>query len=257
MPAGTRAFHCRRQCGELWIDASAIGSFSFASSGVWSNGFPGPSWDARICAIALLSDPVQGGLWLGFFEGGVAYFKDGQVRASYAGADGLGEGRVNGLQLDRDGALWAATEGGLSRVKNGRVATLTSKNGLPCDAVHWMMEDDDHSFWLYMACGLVRIARPELDAWVADPKRTIQATVFDSSDGVRSHSFTTGYSPRVAKSTDGKLWFLPFDGVSVIDPRHLPFNKLPPPVHIEQITADRKTSLAELSSHRRTCACPH
>ena len=34
---------------------------------------------------------------------------------------------------------------------------------------------------------------------------------------------------------------LPGDGVSVIDPRHLPFNKLPPPVHIEQITADRKT----------------
>src|SRR6185369_15787809 len=27
----------------------------------------------------------------------------------------------------------------------------------------------------------------------------------------------------------------------VVDPRHLPFNKLPPPVHIEQITADRKT----------------
>ena len=154
-------------------------------------------------------DPVQGGLWLGFFQGGVAYFKDGQVRASYAAADGLGEGRVNGLQLDRDGTLWAATEGGLSRVKNGRVATLTSRNGLPCDAVHWVMEDDDHSFWLYMACGLVRIARPELDAWAADPKRTIQTTVFDSSDGVRSHATASGYSPRVAKSTDGKLWFLP------------------------------------------------
>jgi signal transduction histidine kinase len=27
----------------------------------------------------------------------------------------------------------------------------------------------------------------------------------------------------------------------VIDPRHLPFNKLPPPVHIEQITADHKS----------------
>ena len=171
----------------------------------------------------------------------MAYFKDGQVRASYASADGLGEGRVDDLQLDRDGTLWAATEGGLSRVKNGRVATLTSKNGLPCDTVHWVMEDDDHSFWLYTACGLVRIARTELDAWVADPKRTIQTTVFDSSDGVRSHALTSGYSPRVAKSADGKLWFLPCDGVSVIDPRHLPFNKLPPPVHIEQITADRKT----------------
>jgi signal transduction histidine kinase len=43
------------------------------------------------------------------------------------------------------------------------------------------------------------------------------------------------------------LWFLPFDGVSVIDPRHLPFNKLPPPVHIEQITADRKLHWQNLS----------
>src|SRR6202008_4553825 len=107
--------------------------------------------------------------------------------------DGLGEGPVNGLRLGPDGTLWAATEGGLSRVKNGRLATLSSKNGLPCDTVHWMTEDDAHAVWLYMACGLVRIARPELDTWAADPKRLIQATVFDSSDGVRSHSFTSGY----------------------------------------------------------------
>jgi signal transduction histidine kinase len=37
------------------------------------------------------------------------------------------------------------------------------------------------------------------------------------------------------------LWFTPFDGVSVIDPHHLLVNKLAPPVHIEQITVDRKT----------------
>jgi signal transduction histidine kinase len=86
----------------------------------------------------------------------------------------------------------------------------------------------------------VRIARPQLDAWAADPKRTIQAAVFDSSDGVRSRANATGYTPTVAKSADGKLWFARPDGVSVIDPRHLPVNKLPPPVSIEQIIADRK-----------------
>ena len=32
-------------------------------------------------ATALVADPLQGGLWLGFFHGGVAYWKDGQVRA--------------------------------------------------------------------------------------------------------------------------------------------------------------------------------
>jgi PAS domain S-box-containing protein len=188
-------------------------------------------------ATAVLRDPVREGLWLGFRESGIAFFKDGQLRASYA----EGEGTVNDLRLEPHGALWAATLGGLTRIKDGHVATLTQKNGLPCDAVHWTMEDDDHNVWLYMACGLVRIAKSELDVWAADPKRTVPATVFDSSDGVRSHSFTTGFSPRVGKTADGRLWFLPFDGVSVIDPRHLPVNKLPPPVHIEEIVADGKT----------------
>ena len=208
--------------------------------------------------FSLVADSLQGGLWLGFWHGGIAYFKDGQVRASYGGADGLGEGRVNSFQLDQDGTLWAATEGGLSRLKNGRIATLTSKNGLPCDSVNWMMEDDAHSFWLNMACGLVRITQTELNAWVAaaekDPKRAIQTTVFDSSDGMRSHAFPSASSPRVAKTADGKLWFLPLDGVSIVDPRHLPVNKLPPPIHIEQITADRKTywsSISDASSHLR------
>ena len=202
-------------------------------------------------AGVLAVDPAQGGLWLGFFQSGVAYFKDGEVRALYTVAEGLGGGRVNQLQVEQDGALWAATEGGLSRLKDGRVATLNSKNGLPCDSVHWVLEDDADAFWLDTACGVVRIARHELDAWAAtvdkdvdkykNAKRTIQVTVFDSSDGVRSHAIAGGYTPHGAKSTDGKLWFAGLDGVSVVDPRHLPFNKLPPPVHIEQITADRKT----------------
>jgi hypothetical protein len=37
--------------------------------------------------------------------------------------------------------------------------------------------------------------------------------------------------------------------VSVIDPRHLPFNKLPPPVHIEEIIAVRKTHETSSNLH--------
>ena len=172
-------------------------------------------------ASALLHDAVQGGLWLGFRDGGVAYFKDGQLRASYAGVEGLGEGMVRGFYIDGNGTLWVPTEGGLSRIKDGHILTLTSQNGLPCNTVHWMMEDDAHSVWLYLACGLVRIGRSELDAWASHPKQTIQATVFDSSDGVSNHRFTGGYNSVVAKSADGKLWFVRPGGVSVIDPHHL------------------------------------
>ena len=207
-------------------------------------------------AVTLAADAKHGGLWLGFYQGGIAYLADGQVRASYAAANGLGKGFVADLRLDQDGALWAATEGGLSRVKNGRVVTLTSKSGLPCDTVHWSMPDDGQYVWLYMACGLVRIARSELDAWAAaldrtgaatetDAKRAIHAMVFDRSDGVGTVALPSGYSPRVAKSSDGRLWFVSADGVSVIDPSHTTFNTLPPPVHVEQITADSKTYGAE------------
>jgi len=194
-------------------------------------------------AEVLLSSREPGGVWLGFWAGGrLSYFKDGQIRRSYTAADGLGEGNVPDLQLDRYGALWAATQdGGLSRLKDGRIVTLTTRNGLPCNAIHWALEDDDGSFWLYTTCGLVRISRSEMDAWIADPKHRIQTTVWDSTDGVRLRSSAaSAYGPRVAKSTDGKLWFVTGEGVQIVDPRHLPFNKLPPPVHIEQVTADGK-----------------
>ena len=192
-------------------------------------------------ATALLHDARHGGLWLGFRDGGVAYFNDSQIRASYAAAEGLGEGMIRSFHPDASGSLWAATDGGLSRIKDGRVLTLTSRNGLPCNTVHWMMEDDAHAVWLYTVCGLVRIARSELDAWTSNPKQTIQAAVFDSSDGVSNHLYPGGYDANVAKSADGKLWFLRLGGVSVLDPHHLAFNELPPPVHIEQVTADDKS----------------
>ncbi|HYZ87030.1 MAG TPA: two-component regulator propeller domain-containing protein, partial [Bryobacteraceae bacterium] len=209
--------------------------------------------------IPMLWDPVRGGLWLGASRGlyppsldarggpGLEYFQHGQIRARYGAADGLGQGIVGGLHLDASGTLWVATEGGLSRLKGGRFHTLTTKNGLPCDGIHWVIEDDDHAFWLYTACGLARLARSEVDAWIAaiekdkDMQQRVKVTVFDNSDGVRIHAAPGGYTPRVGKSPDGRIWFLPWDGVSVIDPRRLPVNNLPPPVHIEQITADGKT----------------
>jgi signal transduction histidine kinase len=193
-------------------------------------------------ASTLLAE--RGGVWLGFWtDGAVSYLKDRQLRASYTAADGLGQPPVQHLQLDRDGGLWAATlNGGLSRIKDGHIATLTSRNGLPCDGTNWTIDDDEGSLWLYMRCGLVRITRPEVDAWIADPKHRVGTTVWDSADGVRLRSSAAGeYAPRVVKSADGKLWFVTGEGIQVVDPRHLVVNKIPPPVRIEQITVDRKS----------------
>src|SRR6185295_18457767 len=81
----------------------------------------------------------------------------------------------------------------------------------------------------------------EVDAWALDPRRKIGFTLFDDADGLPSHTRLSSFSPNVTKASDGRLWFATYDGALVIDPKRIPFNKLPPPVHIEQITADRRT----------------
>ena len=53
-----------------------------------------------------------------------------RVAKTYAASDGLASGGVYSLRFDGEGALWAAAEGGLSRLKDGHVATATSREWL-------------------------------------------------------------------------------------------------------------------------------
>jgi signal transduction histidine kinase/ligand-binding sensor domain-containing protein len=242
VPGGQVHAMAEDTAGNLWIANQGLGLFQLLPGGAVRQ-IPWAKFQHGDTATALAADPVHGGLWIGFAQGGIAYLKDDQVSASFTAAGGLGAGSVRDFLVEPSGTLWAATEGGLSRLKDGRVATLTSRNGLPCDGAQWLLEDNDHSFWLGMACGLARVPRSELEQWANAPSESglIRVKLFDSPDGVRSQSTASGYTPHAGKSPDGKLWFATLNGLSFIDPRHLPFNNLPPPVHVEQITADRKT----------------
>jgi signal transduction histidine kinase/ligand-binding sensor domain-containing protein len=238
LPGGNVRAFAEDADGTLWMAHQERGLLAFSDGGATPTPLATLGRDDFITSLAV--DPLAGGLWMGFFRTGLIHLRNGQVVASYRAADGLGEGNVSHLWFDREHALWASTERGLSRLKDGRVATLTRQNGLPCDDVHWAMEDDVRSLWLYTGCALVRVARPEVEAWISGVAPTIHPAAFDISDGVRTHAGAGGDSPLVAKTSDGRLWFLPWDGVSVVDPAHLPVNMFPPPVSIEQVTADRQ-----------------
>ena len=241
VPGGSANAIFADQHGGVWISYPGKALFHAVGSKVvesvnwpWSK----LGHDQRLSAI--VPDPVQDGLWLGFLDGGIAHFKDGQIDKTLDHKDGLGADLVWNLLVDHQGTLWAATEGGLSRIEDGHVSTLTTKNGLPCNAVHWVTEDDASSLWLSTACGLLHVNRSDLQAWASDPKHAIHPAMFDGSDGFKMHAMLTGYSPVVKKAPDGKLWFAHNDGVSFIDPQNLRLNKVPPPVHVEQITANGK-----------------
>jgi len=226
--------------GNVWMAEQTAGLLQIAPGGQVA----ATRWSALghdDFATAMTADRARGGVWLGFWNGGIGHFQGGERRDRLTAPQGLGAGRVSHLRFDADGSLWVATEHGLSHVRDGHATTLTTRNGLPCDTVHWVIDDDTGSLWLNTACGLVRLERGDVEAWIADPRRAINAAVFDSSDGVRLTNLNpNGYDPFVARSPNGQIWFVGVDGVQVLDPRHLASNAIPPPVHIEQIVADHK-----------------
>ena len=251
VPRGTVHSIIEVPSGHIWLSHEQAGLIHVCDGRVLEQ-IPWARLGRKDHARVLVADPSKTGLWLGFNHGDIAYFRGGTIRASFSAENGLGNGRVNDLRFGPRGALWAATENGLSRIKDGHVTTLTSRNGLPCEKVVATMQDNDRSMWLYLACGLMRITQSELDAWIANPSNVIRGTLFDEYDGVRSHSATGGYPPLMTKSEDGRVWFLPWDGVSVIDPHNLHGNNVPPPVQIEKITADDKTVEISTGMHLPT-----
>jgi len=120
--------------GHIWV-ANQKGLFHLFNESVVQN-IPWAVLGRQDYARVLLADPSLHGLWLGFAQGGVGYFADGKIQSSYSVAEGLGRGMVNGLRFGAGGVLWAATAGGLSRIGDGHITTLASKNGVPCDTVH-------------------------------------------------------------------------------------------------------------------------
>jgi signal transduction histidine kinase len=80
------------------------------------------------------------------------------------------------------------------------------------------------------------VADSEMQKWWAHPDTQVHYRLFDVSEGARTRSVSFNTS---AKSPDGRLWFVTHL-LQTIDPRHPLFNTLPPPVRIEQITADHK-----------------
>jgi ligand-binding sensor domain-containing protein/signal transduction histidine kinase len=223
--------------GNVWVSEQEHGLYRITDGRLaerlpWSR-FP------SVGARALAADP-RGGVWVGLLEGGVGYVRNSRLERVYTTRDGLGAGAVWDLQFDQRGALWVATDGGLSRIDEGRIITATPSNGLPCAGVQWVVEDNAGALWARLECGLVRIARLELDAWSADRRHQLALVLLDTADGVVPAAGSGGYAPNAAKATDGRIWFRSYEGVGVIDPTRVRLNAVIPPVHIERVTVDRQ-----------------
>jgi len=189
--------------------------------------------------LSLQFDPKRDGIWFTTHQGELFFLKEDKVLERYGRADGIGVGPIRVLQVDMDGGVWIATKQGLAHLLNGKILVLGRKNGLPCDAVHWMRQDEDRNIWLLTECGLVSFSDDDLSTWLSEPSHAVKvAHYLDNTEGGENNPGAGWYTPLTAMTKDGRILFAMRTGLGVLDPRHLNQNVLPPPVHVEGITAD-------------------
>jgi signal transduction histidine kinase len=152
------------------------------------------------------------------------------------------DSRVDQVFISPDGSVLGATAFGLIGWRDANKQILTVRNGLPCNGISAIVADRENALWLYTKCGLIQIPGAELAKWWAQSDSTLQMRVFDTSDGVQ-----VGFAlfNVTARSTDGRLWFPNGVVLQMIDPGKSGGNPLAPPVHIEEIVADRKSYSAQ------------
>jgi hypothetical protein len=126
----------------------------------------------------------------------------------------------------------------LLELQNRTWKTLGSANGLPCNLIYSIVEDAQGDIFLYMKCSLVSISSSELQRWWGAPSTKVKIKYLDAADGARTDQ--SYFSPTAARSPDGRLWFAGSRVFQMIDPSNQHLNSLPPPVHIEQLIADRR-----------------
>jgi signal transduction histidine kinase/ligand-binding sensor domain-containing protein len=186
-------------------------------------------------ASRVAADPA-GGIYVAALNGDLVHVDSLGRQVIYPHPTGR-SGRIPQLSVTDDGTVYAATSFGLETVRNGKVQVMDTRSGLPCEVLHDAIFDRYENLWLYMQCGLVRIARTDLATWLRDPSLVVPTMLLDAEDGVDSFDAPFGGS---ARTPDGVLWFANSVGLQKVDPDSAARPGNPPPVHVEQFTADGK-----------------
>jgi signal transduction histidine kinase/ligand-binding sensor domain-containing protein/CheY-like chemotaxis protein len=154
--------------GNLWVGTNGGGLSRFGDGKIVSyTAAHGLSHDV---AFAVLEDR-RGDIWIGTV-GGLNRIRNGVIE-SFAHRANL-DGRIRAIHESRDGAIWVANNHTIVRIEDERLQLLlTSKDGLPGEAITSILETANGDIWIGTDAGLARY-------------RDGQLRVFTTADGLTS-----------------------------------------------------------------------
>ena len=170
-------------------------------------------------AVSSFVEDRHGNLWLGFYQSGVARYRDGRFTIF---SEGLPEtGLISDLHIDRTGRLWlASSDGGLFRLDDTNSAQpqfvkFSASNGLSSNNIRTITEDKFGRIYLGTVRGVDRLT-PE----------TNRVKHYSILDGLAADFVTDSHSDK-----NGNLWFATMGGLSRLVPTP-DETTAPPPVFV-------------------------
>jgi signal transduction histidine kinase/ligand-binding sensor domain-containing protein len=148
----------------------------------------------RLPVRALFVDTSQR-LWIGYSDGGGLYVLDGD-RLQHPRQQGGVIASVNWIMQDHDGVLWAAHDGGVSRLLNGAWTSMSPSSGLTADPAYHIRSNGDR-IYVATAVGLFE-RRGDGRPFVRNPSAghgLIRASMIDAAGQNWVTNPITGFQP--------------------------------------------------------------
>ncbi len=220
------------QNGNLWIgtlDGLEVYSFANNTFERITNDSDPEAYPARI--IDLFEDS-KGNIWIG--STGVWILNpDTKKITKLFGHDHpqqkLFEYDIRDFHEDTDGIIWIASEGGGLICYNPEKATIknyTMHDGLPSDALHQIIQDEEGNLWISSNKGITRF-----------DNKTQSFSNYNIHDGLQSNQFA--YSASLC-TRSGEIYFGGVNGFNVFHPNRIRQNTVPPAVYITELSLFNK-----------------
>jgi signal transduction histidine kinase len=221
--------------GHLWIHDAAQGLHRWKAGQLSAVDLPQAFEGA---AVTLNHVDRVGRVWLAF-EGGQLLLVDttGAVRQVDRGSVGT----YNAFYEDEQGTIWLGATAGLGKFRENELRTLQTGR-FSLQDITAVLSDGMGFLWLGTSNGIARADRAELDNAFKDASFNLRYNLYRRSDGIAGVPRANVGSPRVARTEDGRLWFVTASGITIIDPRTLPSTRAVTPVHIVSVSLDQRES---------------
>ena len=182
----------------------------------------------------LVGDP-EGGIWIETAKGDLAHYRDGTVQKFSLQPRGTLIPRQ--IVAVADGSVLIASENGLMGLRNGKLQRMTTENGLPCNSMVSLIQDNEKRWWLYADCGVIELADSEVRGWWGNRNAIVHPRVYDVLDGARPGrpAFNSA-----ALSPDGRVWFANGTVVQMVDPSRISLAGPAAATFVDSVTVDRK-----------------